>query len=42
VPDFDVALIRLDRFATLITDDFETPVLPVCLSPPVSPSPGIE
>ena len=38
VPDFDIALIRLDHPATLILDDFVTPVLPVCLHPPLIPS----
>ena len=35
VPDFDIALVRLDRLATLISDDFASLVLPVCLEPPV-------
>jgi hypothetical protein len=38
IPDFDIALIRLDRWATLIGDDFASLVMPVCLEPPVTPT----
>ena len=38
IPDFDIALIRLDRWATLIGDDFASLVMPVCLEPPLIPT----
>ena len=38
IPDFDIALIRLDRWATLIGDDFASLVMPVCLEPPAIPT----